>query len=367
MAAKAVVVWDPSGNRVPNAECSIESLVLGLTNADGYILSPFSHVSGPSYVRVLASGFAPAVYQFSFDNKDQEIHLGGPDNFGPPNTIHLPALSFRQSALPAVPVQYPFAGALCIPDTLKSYCGHNRYWSTAFGCLNRQEQSEWLDLLDERKYKWQFYQLSGSPYHGDYPELPLDINRIVSDLSYIRSRGFGTIINFRDDVGTDCSYLRPVAEATQGLVDCCMGIFESNGVFDWDEDKVVSVLWQQHQLWPKAINAFHSTCQNNELRGFGEKSFWDKVSSFVDVYFLQQNAWDYPAASVANRAQDFVERLQGGVAGWPILKYGVILAEETTTATYHLDWTEQMGIDKMEQLLGMINPRPKGFLDGGIA
>lgn len=376
MAAKAVVVWGPNGPITGAQVKFCRESVTGpqpiefafpLTNGDGYALLNGSLPRQAGYVVALATGYAPAVYPVTLDDQNQEIHFGV--DGGPANTIHLPALSFKQSALPAVPVDYPFTGALNIPNafTYIPYGDNRRQWSTAFGCYSRDWQRQFLDNLAARNYKWQFYQLSGSPYRGDYPELSLDVARIVSDLTYIRSRGFGTIINFRDDVGSDCSYLKPVADATQGLVDCVMGIFESNGVFQGDTEKVVSVLEQQHQLWPKAINAFHSTCQNNELPGFGERAFWEKVSPFVDVYFLQQDAWDFPAASVANRAQDFCERLMNGVAGWPILRRGVVLAEETTTATYHFDWTEHDGIYKMQQLLSMINPRPVGFLDGGVA
>lgn len=109
MAAKAVVVFDPSGNPVHNAEVSISQLVFpSLTNENGYALSPFSHTSGAINLRVLATGFAPFVTIVSLDNEDQEIHLGGDPNNGIANTIHLPALSFKTA-----PVTEPTREQVC--------------------------------------------------------------------------------------------------------------------------------------------------------------------------------------------------------------------------------------------------------------
>jgi len=278
--------------------------------------------------------------------------------------------------VPPVPLDQPFHGAFCIPDALPGipFGDGRRIWTPAFACY--RGLGDWQDrmiaVLQARRYTWLEYQLSGRPYGSDYPEIPLDVAAIVADLTKIRQAGLGTIIAFRDDVGTDCAYLQPVADATQDLVDCVMGIYESNGVFAEPDGsysaatyaKVEDVLRQQRALWPRAINAFHSTSQMNGQRGFGERDFWARLMPIVDVYFLQQTAWTSTLADTANRAQDFTERLMGGKSGWPVLRQGVVLFEETTSRTYR-DWTEAQGVAMMDALLGLITPRPVGFMDGG--
>ncbi len=90
MSAKAVVVFDNSGQPIREAEVLLSDAVLGLTNSDGYVLSPVPEFPGQTYVRVLATSYLPAVYAVSLDDQNQEIHLGGPNSGG--NTIYLPAL-----------------------------------------------------------------------------------------------------------------------------------------------------------------------------------------------------------------------------------------------------------------------------------
>lgn len=277
---------------------------------------------------------------------------------------------------PAVPWRQPWASAFCIPDALPGipFGDGRRIWTPAFACY--AGLADWQDQicaeLRRRRYCWLEYLISGRPYNQDYPEIPLDVARTVADLTRIRRAGLSTIVAFRDDVGPDCGYLREVAAATQDLVDCTMGIYESNGVFAEPDGsysaatyaQVEDVLAQQHALWPRAITAFHSTSQMNGQRGFGEHDFWTRVAPFVDCYFLQQTAWTSTLADTANRAQDFTERLMAGKAGWPVLREGVALFEETTSKTYR-GWTEAQGVAVMDQLLSLITPRPVGFLDGG--
>lgn len=103
MNAKAVVVKDESGVPVINAECTFVSdlsmeFPFPLTNKDGYTYPPPGISAQPGHIRVLATGFLPAIYPITLDSSNQEIHLGGDPNFGPSNTIHLPALqkSFKK-------------------------------------------------------------------------------------------------------------------------------------------------------------------------------------------------------------------------------------------------------------------------------
>jgi hypothetical protein len=268
--------------------------------------------------------------------------------------------------LPAPPLPFvPFSGAFCIPDALPGipFGDGNRIWTPAFGCYPEHWQHRICDEMRLRRYGWLEYQVSGKPYREDYPELAVDPARVVHDLVLLRQRGLRSIMAF-DDTKEDLTYLEPIAAVTQDLVDCTMGLYEVNGVFDWDEDRVARVLERTKQLWPKAINAFHSTSQDDGGRGFGDKTFWLRVAPFVDVYFLQQSAWNHSFAATVDRAMDFALRLIPGSNGWPKLKYGMILFEETTSVTYR-GLSETYGIHIIDQLLAAISPRPTGFMDGG--
>lgn len=267
----------------------------------------------------------------------------------------------------------PFKGAFCIPDALPGipYGDGKRIWTPAFGCYDATWQDRMIDQTLARRYPWLEYQVSGKPYRDDYPELDTDPARVRRDLLRLRQRGIRNIIAF-DDRREDLSYLEPIAAVTQDLVDCTMGIYEVNGVFAEPNGtfsaktyaRVEAVLKRTKELWPNAINAFHSTTQDNGGLGFGEKDFWDRMAPYVDVYFLQQSAWEHTPADTANRAQDFTSRLQGGLNGWHVLKYGVVLFEETTSKTYRGS-PESYGVNMTNDLLNRISPRPTGFMDGG--
>lgn len=279
-------------------------------------------------------------------------------------------LSFKQPPSPpwGIPSTEPFRGAFCIPDALPGipYGDGKRIWTPAFGCYaGTPWQDAMIGATKSRHYTWFEYQVSGWPYHQDYPELAVDVSRIYADLMKLKQAGLATIIAF-DDTRLDLSYLQPVANATQGLVDCVMGIYEVNGVVDWNEDEVIRILTAQGKLWPKAINAFHSTSQDNGGRGFGERPFWERATSEANVscYFLQQSAWNHPIASTADRASDFSVRLQGPHAGWVELPRGMILFEETTSVTYRTE-PESYGVHMIDDLMSLITPRPAGYMDGG--
>jgi len=259
----------------------------------------------------------------------------------------------------------PFAGAFCIPDALPGipYGDGKRIWTPAFGCYSSDWQDRIIEETRKRHYSWLEYQVSGRPYGWDYPELAVDPARVVRDLTKLRLAGLRSIVAF-DDTREDLGYLEPIAAVTQGLVDCTMGIYEVNGVFDWDEARVLRILERTKQLWPKAINAFHSTTQDNGSRGFGERPFWDAAAPFTDVYFLQQSAWNHEFASTVDRAEDFCYRLIPGNNGWPKLRYGVVLFEETTSVTYRGE-PESYGVGMIDRLLAAIPTTPSGFMDGG--
>jgi hypothetical protein len=293
----------------------------------------------------------------------------GPLQWDGLSTLNIPVtLSFKQPPSPpwGIPSDAPFRGAFCIPNALPGipFGDGKRIWTPAFGCYTG---TPWQDAMigqtKSRHYTWFEYQVSGWPYRQDYPELAVDPQRTYTDLMKLKQAGLATIIAF-DDTRLDLSYLHPVAAATQGLVDCVMGIYELNGVVSDNEDDVARILEQQHQLWPKALNAFHSTTQDNGGKGFGERPFWQRVAPFVDVYFLQQSAFNHTLPDTANRASDFSPRLQGPHAGWVQLRRGMVLFEETTSATYRTK-PEAYGVQTTDQLMGMITPRPAGYMDGG--
>lgn len=99
MAAKAVVVKDITGLPIQNAEATLMEDqtwidILPLTNPDGYTLSKISYNGGNFYLKVFANNYKPYLQLVTLDDQNQEIHIGGDPNFGPPNTIHLPPINF---------------------------------------------------------------------------------------------------------------------------------------------------------------------------------------------------------------------------------------------------------------------------------
>jgi hypothetical protein len=319
----------------------------GDTNEDGYLLLQRVVASlGASHLTLSKPGYVDVSVHVDLVTlpqvENQAIRVGSKPKTA--TDIVLPAL---ERAIPAPLPFTPFRGGFCIAGALPGipFGDGRRIWTPAFGCYQGVHaiwQDRMLEAGLQRGHTWFEIQVSGRPYGSDYPELDLDITRIVHDLVKIRRAGGRSIIAFRDDLGPDCSYLKEVAAETQELVDAVMGIYESNGVFAETDGsysartyaQVESVLRQQRALWPGAINAFHSTAQNNGTRGFGEQDFWARMQGIVDVYFLQQTAWTQPLADVSDRAQDFTERLMGGKAGWPVLPYGVVMFEEVTSKTY---------------------------------
>lgn len=343
------------------------------TNSDGYaVVADVDDALSDSGIEVTCPGYEPVSVHVRLTSildrtgpQNQTIRFGG----GPtdPYDIVLPAL------VPSVPAPLPFVpftGAFCIPDALPGipFGDHARIWTPAFGCYRGTPwQGAMLAEIVKRGYGWIELQVSGNPYHTDYPEIPLDVPAMVADLIACRKAGVRTILAFRDDQGPDLSYLAPLAAATQGLVDCVMGIYEMNGVFQDNIDTVASVLHQQRVLWPKAITAFHSTTQDDGSAGFGDSAFWNRVAPDVDVYFLQQSGWNHAVAATADRCSDFAWRLNNGHNGWPQLKYGVVEFELTTSVTYR-GQPEAYGVQMMHDVFAaMTDPtaKPTGFMDGG--
>lgn len=297
-------------------------------------------------------------------------HLYGPgelyDSLGLPKPI------------PAVPSAAPFRGAFCIPNASPGipFGDGQRDWTPAFGCYaGTGWQERMIKNQLDRHYTWFEYQISGKPYRDDYPTLAVDVARIVADLTKLKQAGLATIVAF-DDTRLDLSYLQPVADATQDLVDCVMGIYELNGVVNWNEDEVIRILKAQHDLWPRAVNAFHSTTQDNGGRGFGERPFWERAvaEAHVDVYFLQQSGWNHSVNDCADRAHDFHIRLMQNPdrpdvkPGWVTLPRGMVHFELSTSVIYR-GWTEAQGVQLMDQVLAAIKQKSgyamAGFMDSG--
>ncbi len=103
MAAKAVVIFGPGGNPLTNVEAKLIKLpqtgtnpdfTFPLTNADGYSNIPIALPQGDYYFKVCATNFKNYLQLVTLDSDNQEIHVNAPG--GPPNTIHLPSLSFNK-------------------------------------------------------------------------------------------------------------------------------------------------------------------------------------------------------------------------------------------------------------------------------
>lgn len=349
------VVWhaqDAAGNPIPGATVRGESAEFGNWTAQP------TNPCGDTFTTL-----APGTYNVTFSAPGFKDDGYYPATIGDSGMI---TKGLERSVSPIQPWMAP-RGAFCIPDALpgSSYGDGKRVWDPAFGCFDSGTQDRMIQAHLSRGHNTMVYQVSGLPYHNDYPELDADPARVVRDLSKIRAAGLQTIICL-DDRRLDLSYLAAVAAATQGLVNCVMGIFEVNGVVDWNEDEVIRILTAQHNLWPGAMNAFHSTSQDNGGRGFGERPFWERAvhEAVVECYFLQQSAWLHTPEDTANRASDFCSRLQGPHAGWFSLPYGMVLFEETTSVTYRTA-PESYGIEMMDTLMNLVQPRPMGFMDGG--
>ncbi len=188
MNAKAVVVWNQSNQPVINAECTFvhdnwEEL-FPLTNADGYTDPPPAIPAVSGYIKVLATGYSPAIYPITLDDQNQEIHLGAPG--GQPNTIHLPPLSFKSA-----PIMEPTREQVC-----NIYCGFQGIsiltqqfgWIPAFGpecgslndtdCISYCQQMKRLGFTHvEFDISWQYDEPSYS-----YPVPGLDLAYNLSEV-----------------------------------------------------------------------------------------------------------------------------------------------------------------------------------------
>lgn len=138
MAAKAVVVRDPSGQPLANVEPVYvqgnSEYRFPLTNQDGYSLALESFVSGSGYLKIVANGFKSYLQVISLDDNNQEIHINVPG--GQPNTIHLPSLSFSKPSRERIisvmanlcnitdafglPIFEPFISTLFFQDKLRA-------------------------------------------------------------------------------------------------------------------------------------------------------------------------------------------------------------------------------------------------------
>lgn len=356
-----VTVKDQSNAGIAFAETRIDILDDGRTfvrtsDGNGYTNIGFVPVLEAALLSVRCDGYKTHFEYITTTSEDQKID------------VVLQPFNNPASWRPAQEAYTNIRGAFCIPNAVPGipYGDNKRIWTPAFGCYSGSDwQTRIIEQTKNRNYNWFEYQLSGKPYHDDYPELELDVDRIVYDLNLLHRNQIGTFIAFDDRI-LDLSYLAPVAARTQKLVDFIWGIYELNGVVNWNEDEVIRILKAQHELWPDAHNGFHSTSQDNGGRGFGERPFWLRAvnEAHVRIYLLQQAAWTRTLESTADRATDFGIRLQGPHAQWIQLEDGMCLAEETTTVTYRTE-PESYGVSVMNQLMGMVHPRPIGYMDGG--
>jgi len=116
MAAKAVIVVNPSGQALPNAEpyLSIGSQheTMPLTNQDGYSLSAQSWSDGNGYLKVTANGYLSYVQILSIDGENQNIFVG--ENGTDANAVILPGLKTASgNTFPSYPTREEVCNVFC--------------------------------------------------------------------------------------------------------------------------------------------------------------------------------------------------------------------------------------------------------------
>jgi hypothetical protein len=286
MSAKAVVVFDSFGHPLREAEVTLAEEILGLTNSDGYILSPFPGFEGQTYVRVLCSGFFPAVYAITLDDLNQEIHLGGPNNGG--NTIYLPPLtsSFKKPSRDRIinvkanlcnirdaddwPIFEPFIDYLIVTGNPKADDWVLRLKAAGSTHISVTLSGDYAEYLG-----WA---------NGRYPVPGLDssndLNQFASILKWIQSRGLIPIVKLAFDglrfdpvgwtYGWDWGY-ENMNRIANGLAEFNESVLWSTG-FDgcfptWTPNQTVSMLRHMRDvLGSKA-------CIDTEFAGPGEVGY----------------------------------------------------------------------------------------------
>jgi len=284
---------------------------------------------------------------------------------------------------PPVPPIGPWVeprGAFCIPGALPGspYGDGRRIWDPAFGCYELWYQQEIIKQHVKRNHNVLLYQISGFPYHNDYPELDVDPARTVRDLTLLREANIQPIVIFDDRRFPDLSYLAPVAAATQDLVCGVMGIMEVNGVVR-DVNLWMQMMQQQKALWPGATHGVHlMDVMGGESYGFFKPEGWAQAIGLgLDLFFFQAAAWLHSTGDVAARAADYTRRLGGpGMNGYPTLPKGVVQTECYTSLTYREQMTEAQSISLNDQIRAAVPGKPDGryvsvpmtgYMDGGTA
>src|SRR5260221_5003560 len=327
MAAKAVVVFDSSGSPIENAEVSLSNKYsFALTNGDGYTIHLENIPESTLYVRVLATGFSPAVYPVVLDGNNQEIHLGGPNN-GPPNTIHLPPLS-HSFKWPSIDVLRAFRGnfsGLVLPY-LKygpDFPGGKLLFTPSYVVESDQNRT-WI----RRDYKaagYKHFPLNltnhSTIYHDDYPDW--DDKLIDKYLIELLSDGLIPVGFAMGDNDTTVN-----THASPGLVPIVVPKWESPNVIvrpALDDD---NYFWLCKKNFGKSLIYWHNPTgvgapyvdavlwgrpPGSEVNGL----VWNYMvnESFVQGLLYQVNLWVpgyYP------RIQDLIDRLVDGGYFWPV-------------------------------------------------
>jgi hypothetical protein len=237
-------------------------------------------------------------------------------------------------------------------------------------------QDRMISAHRRRNHNTLEYQVSGKPYREEYPELAVDPTRTRNDLLRIRNGGLQTMIAFDDTRWPDLSYLQPVADVTQDLVNCVMGIYEVNGVVR-DPNIVLLLLKQARAMWPKAKLAVHFTdLMAGESHGLVD--FRRAVAEAgLNMLFFQASGWLYSTKEVADRGADFTRRNGGPeMHGGQTLSDGVVQFEIYTSKTFREEMTEEENVQKCDDIRRQVPGKPDGakpwisvpftgFMDGG--
>ena len=285
----------------------------------------------------------------------------------------------RKPPPPVPPLKWdPPRGAFCIPNGAPGlpFGDGRRIWDPAFACYDVPDQQRILNAHLDRGHNTLEYQLSGWPYHQDYPEIPVNPYQALADLTLIKQYGLQTMVAFDDTRWPDLSYLAPVARLTQHVVDCVMGIYEVNGVVQ-DLEVYFSILEQSKALWPRAKQAVHlMDVMGGESYGFFTADGWRRCRDLgLNLFLLQAAGWRYTTSAVAARIADYTRRLGGPeMHGYPTLSDGVVQFEVVTTELYHEGWSEAQGVafndDVRRQVPGhpdgpFVSVPVTGFMDSG--
>lgn len=285
-------------------------------------------------------------------------------------------------ALPPLPDLDVWRGAFIIPDALpgqptfldkhgdeRLMGDGKRIWTPAFGAYSEDWQDRILTRWGWRKYTHFVYN-TASPngvYHDDYPATADDPTRARRDLLKIRRAGFIPVCPAFDDTLID----EPLRSFTENadLIPICFPMWEMNGPFGGDTDRINRCILQTRQAAPKAKCFIHFT-SGHGAGGEPEGAWWQWAASVGVAGLLsqddgyQRNTLTGDPDGTAAGLEDTARHFRGEIAGWEGLHLLNVAFEQITTPLYHWGWSEQQQLWYGKYLMSHC-PHIAGFCDGG--